>query len=339
MMNSLSFSANGGNITNNTSKFDRYSGHQKMAKFIEYISQYYGTENLAHTDTIPVGIQSIRPGDLFMYKVGTDGSFTRHTYIIKGINIDGTFDVMYSTQQRAKEGQPLRRRTSYEFKKAPLNTGRDQNHWGFRRQKMPHLMSTSQESLGADFSQYSIARKLGRLEFFRYVKRTHQSVNESPKRVITRNFDNYCSEVQDRVTAVKSGLRVAAAIGNRCMNFREYDTNSTPSRDSGIKDTIRNYAYDYNRVIQEGKAGKIGGDLKRASDTIFKEGRIGSGEANRLGSMCRVNSSIGALDIGNFKQNLMANRVSFHPNDNAYRRWGFLKGEKTRCEVYYGYPN
>lgn len=333
-MHGLAFSVDGGRVSNKTSRFDRYGGEEKMAQFIAYLAGNYGTESLAHRDTVPVGIGSIRPGDLFMYKVGTDGNFTRHTYIIKGINPDGTFDVLYSTQQRAADGDPLRRRTSYEFKKAPLNTGVDKNHWGFRRQKMPHQMSSSQESLRADFSQYALAEQLGRLEFFRAVKRTHQSVQESPKRKIGRNFQNYCSEVQDRVGAVNSGLKAAAEIGNRCMDFQEYDANSTPSRDSGIKDTIRNYAHDLNSVSRN----KLGNDLKKASESIFKQGRLSDSERRRLNSMCRFTSGVG-IDLGNFKKNLMANQVSFHPNDNKYRRWGIAKGGVTRCQTFYGYPN
>jgi len=338
-MHGLAFSVNRGKVSNLTTRFDKYSGERKMSEFIKFLAGSYGTESLAHNDTIPVGIRSVRPGDIFMYKVGTSGNYTRHTYIIKGINVDGTFDVMYSTQQRAKEKKPLRRRTSYDFKKAPLNTGVDKNHWGFKRQKMPHQMSISQEALGADFSQYSKARELGRLEFFRYVKRVHKTVNESAGRVIKRNFDGYCSEVQDRVGAVQAGLRALAAIGNRCMNFSEYDANSTPSRDSGIKDTIRNYTHDFQNIYNAGDFQKVEPGMASATLALFVEGALNSTEKAKLKALCPVNTSIGSLDIGSFKYNLMANRVSFHPNDNKYRRWGVQEGSATRCEAFYGYPN
>ena len=318
----------------------------KLAGFIEYLALNYGTESLAHSDTYPVGLNNIKAGDLFMYKVGSDGNFTRHTYIVKNINVDGTFDVIYSTQQRAAEGRALGRYRSFIFKKAPLNTGVDKNHWGFRRYKLPQQMSTSQEKLRvSDFSQYKIARDLvnkygverGRVQFFRNLKKGHQTVSESPKRIINRNFSNLCAGVKDRVKAVKSGLAAARKIGGRCMTFREYDANSTPSRDSGLKDDIRNYLLDYANIKNAGKKRRLGRDFRKASDALASS-RPSRSDKKHILNMCPVRTTIGKVDLASFKTSLMANQVSFHPNDNAHRRWGVAKGRATRCETFYGYP-
>ena len=338
--NGLPFAIKGGKVNNNSSRFDRHSSREKrMAEFIKHVAEYNGTENLAHGDTIPVGVRSVRPGDLFMYKVGSGENVTRHTYIVKGINIDGTFDVMFSTQQRAREGRPLRRDPTYTFKKAPLNTGRDKNHWGFRRQKRPQQMAISQEKLGADFSQYALARKLGRVQFFREVKRINQRIEESPQMIASRNFKNFCSGVKNRVGLVKSGLRYAAQIGGRCMNSQEYDENSTPNNDSGLKDDITNYAIDIRNINKRRKLRKIKRTLRKVSVSIVGRGSLSKRERSRIFKMCPVKTSAGNIDLGSFKRNLVANRVSFHPNDNKFRRWGILKGNKTRCTTYYGYPN
>ena len=51
-----------------------------------------------------------------------------------------------------------------------------------------------------------------------------------------------------------------------------------------------------------------------------------------------VSTEIGLIDLATFRVNLFDGKVSFHPNDNIYHRWGITRGNKTRCEQYYGYP-
>ena len=75
----------------------------KVAALIEFLLDRIGTHSLAETDSYSVGFNDIKPGDVFMYKYCKDDSCTRHTYIIKDINADGTFDVLYGTQNRAKK--------------------------------------------------------------------------------------------------------------------------------------------------------------------------------------------------------------------------------------------
>lgn len=343
-MHGLHMVVNNGSFSNKTTSFDRIQNPDKrLAAFINRLSNSYGTESLAHRDSYPVGLRDIKPGDLFTYKVGTNGNYTRHAYIVKNINIDGTFDVMYSTQARRDAGQPLNRHKSFMFKKAPFNTGADKNHWGFRRAKNSGDSAVSQESLRlSDFSQYQLAFKLlkdkgftnGKLAFFREVRRLNKSVNESPNRLAERNFQAVCHSVQDRVEAVQNGVDHSKKIGGRCMEYGDYDAYSTPSRDSGIMDDYRNYHADVQSVDQS----KINSFNKNMFMYIFQKGDISLKQANSLLEACSVNTSIGRFDIGNFKKNLFGGRVSFHPNDNIHRRWGLVKGQKTRCEEFYGYP-
>lgn len=344
--NGLHLRINKGNTTNQITRFDNIANSNKrLVAFINYMSGSFGTEALAHNDTIPVGIGSVKPGDLFMYKIRNSGEFIRHTYLVKNINIDGTFDVLYSTQARRDNGQPLNRYASYMFKKAPFNTGLDKYHWGFRRQKKSSVAHINQEdSPEADFSQYNLAFNLlnsqgstnGRLAFFREVRRVNQTVNESPNRVSERNFSSICHSVQDRVEAVQAGVNKNNALGGKCMSYEDYDAYSTPSRDSGIKDEYRSYNYDVAQVglnnLNRYNAGLF--------SSVFKATNLTGTEISNLRQACPVATSIGEVDLGNFRYDLMVGQtVSFHPNDNIYRRWGGINGDKTRCEEYYGYPN
>lgn len=341
--NGLHMIINNGRTGNTTDRFDHISNaDQRLVAFIRYLAGSYGTESLSHRDTVPVGLRDLKPGDLFMYKIGTNGNYTRHTYILKNINIDGTFDVLYSTQARRDAGKPLNRNTSFMFKKPPFNTGGDQNYWGFRRAKKSSSAHIHQTSLSeSDFDQYELANSLlrkhgysqAKLQFFREVRRLNKTINESPNRVAERNFKNVCHSVQERVEAVQSGVNHNNKLGGRCMKFADYDVYSTPSRDSGIKDDYLNYYADVNSVSSQ---------INRSNTAlyygIFKKGLPTKSEARSITQACAVNTEIGSVDLGSFYKGLFAGEVSFHPNDNIYRRWGQKRGNKTRCEEFYGYP-
>lgn len=338
--NKLEFTVDNGNVTNMTTRFNNYTtSEQRLIALIKFMVSNLGTESLAHRDTYPVAINSLMPGDLFMYKVGTNGNFTRHTYIIKNINPDGTFDVLYSTQDRMKKGLPLNRHASYMFTKAPTNKGVDQNHWGFRRSKMPQHASIPQEQLSlSDFSQYSLARSVDNLGFFREVRRIHQSVQESPNMALKRNFNTVCSAVQDRVEIVTNGVRFVKSVGGRCLSYQEYDTYSTPSRDSGIKDNYRNFEIDFASVLQKGEQSRVDGNLLRVASVIFQKEKVSGQQATPVYQQCPINTGLGGINLAHFKQSLFAGRVSFHPNDTEGLRWGVSNEPRTRCEQFYGYP-
>ena len=154
--NRISFSARKGKITNEMDRYDHIQNEdRRIAKFIAYVAGQIGTETMAHNDTYSVSIRSLRPGDLFMYKYTTNGtSYTRHSYIIKNINVDGTFDVLYSTQARRDSGRPMARVRHESFQHKPLHYGSNKYGWGFRRWKRPsqaHLNQSQICNLGKSF--------------------------------------------------------------------------------------------------------------------------------------------------------------------------------------------
>lgn len=339
--NRLTLRINNGNTTNKTTKFDNISNSdERLVAFINYMSAHFGTESLSHTDTYPVAINKIRPGDLFMYKVGNGGGVTRHAYIIKNINPDGTFDVLYSTQARMAKGLPLRRHETYMFSKAPLNTGLDKNHWGFRRAKPSDQAHISQESLNiSDFSQYKLALEEGKFVFFREVRLTNQSIQETPNMAITRNFNTVCSAVNDRVEVVQSALNYVQQVGGKCLGEQKYDAYSTPSRDSGIKDMYYNYFLDLDRFMKASLQNRIDKNLYSLSLVIFGQSNLSANQSSKIYRACPINTSVEKLNVADFKKRLYAGDVSFHPNDNAEWRWGIQNGPRTRCHTYYGYPD
>lgn len=339
-MHRLPFIVNNGNTTNLTTQFDGYSNSDKrFTEFVKYLRQSFGTESLVHRDSFPPALSNLMPGDLFMYKVGSGGNYTRHTYIIKNINPDGTFDVLYSTQANAAAGGALKRKTSFMFQKAPVNSGQDKNRWGFRRLKPFQYAGYDHADIpGADFEQYRLAKSLSSLEFFRYVKKTNQTIEESPQMLLSRHFENMCTTLNERVEIVQKAITHQKKIGYACMNFQDYDTHSTPSRDSGIILDYNRYYADYGELAESNKLSQVKPLLAANTFTVFNSNRTEQ-ERVQLENSCPVQFvSNRVMDMGSFQDALFKGDVSYHPNDNINWRWGIADGPRTRCEEYYGYP-
>ena len=101
---------------------------------------------------------------------------------------------------------------------------------------------------GASFEQYDLAARMSPLEFFRHVRRTHQTRAESPQMFISRHYDESCRLTMDRVDIVQRAVDFVRSVGGRCLNFEEYDAHSTPSRDSGLMTSFQALAAAYNEV-------------------------------------------------------------------------------------------
>jgi hypothetical protein len=339
----LPFAINKGNLTNMTTQFNSITDLDKrFVAFVKYIAGSYGTEALAANDSYPIAFNALRPGDLFMYKIGSNGNYTRHTYILKNINPDGTFDVVYSTQAAAAAGRPLIRKASYMFNHAPTNTGGDRYNWGFKRAKPAEYAGVSSDKIpNADFMQYALADKYRKepATFFRLVKKSNQTMQESPQRLISRHLDGLCGNLNDRVGIVQEAQKFLAKTGEQCMAFQDFDAYSTPSRDSGLADDFLNMAYDYNSLAQNGTTNKIGNNVLTVVVAALNQ-RRSSSEDNALTNFCKVEFAKGPsgfTNIGNFFDALFDLKVSYHPNDNIYRRWGFSEGRATGCKEFYGY--
>lgn len=342
----LPYFIDGGRVNNLTTEFNNLQNpSDRFVAFVRKIAGNYGTESLVAADTYPISFQRLRPGDLFMYKIGSQGNFTRHAYIIKNINPDGTFDVVYSTQAAAAAGRPLNRKQSYMFSKAPTNTGRDRYRWGFRRAKPAQYAHLGQDQIpGADFMQYPIADqyKNDPAQFFRVVKQANQTVQETPQRLIGRHMDNLCRSLNDRIDIVNQALRHQNQIGGQCMAFQDFDAHSTPSRDSGLGEDFMSMAYDYKTLANSGQLNRVGRNYLDTS-TAALTGRRSQAQNQALNNFCKIQfanqqrNHPGFTNIGMFFDALFDLDVSYHPNDNVFRRWGFPEGRVTSCQAFYGY--
>jgi hypothetical protein len=308
----------------------------RVAELIAFSLDRLGTESLANLDTYPISLFDVKPGDVYMYKYGSDGSFTRHAYIIKDVNSDGTFDVLYGTQLRAKKLWPLGRVGAEYLQHKP-----ELKEWGFKRYKSNLDVETKASSIPvANYEQYEVAKRVDESQFFDYVNTVLRVFEETPSKKVSRLLNGLCRSLSAREIVVKDSLEWQEENPRKCMKEGDYDAYSTPSRDLGIKKKYEQLNKYFQKVQQEGRDEKISSRLKTMVNAIFDSNRrVDTDSANRF---CKL--SVGSAQLGyhtvnlvNFYAGLKKREVSFHPNDNVLRRWGVPAQRKTRCREFYGY--
>jgi hypothetical protein len=303
--------------------------NQRLASFIFDTVDNNGTENLSGGDTYPIRIQDIQGGDVFMYKIeSAPGTFSRHTYLIKNVNSNGTFDVLYSTQARRDAGLPMNRIKQYSFANprwVPNHTAvGDKNTWGFKRMRLPQQRGISFDKIpNASFEQYDLAIQLGD-QFFEYVKNQRTTIKETPSETLNRNVEFLCHELNDRVEIVAMAMTVRANTNNACMDPVTFDTYSTPSRDGGILGVYKKIFSLSETYKRTGEWLSVNSKMKSVIDGIFNPQR--SAATNQLiKNSCNFQNRQGLnTNLALFYEALSKGLVSSHPNDSLFNRWGIL---------------
>lgn len=310
---------------------------ERVIQLISFLIDRVGTESLANLDTYPVAIHDVRAGDLFMYKFGSDGSYTRHTYIIKEVNVDGTFDVLYATQLRAKKLWGLGRIGAEYLQHKP-----DLENWGFKRMKSDLDIDTAQKDhLLSDYEQYEVAKRVEEHEFFDYANVSLRVIEESPTRKTNRLLQGLCRSLRAREIVVKDALEWQLQEENigQCMNERDYDAYSTPSRDTGIMKKYDQLEFFYRQLEARNLKDKVNRRLRTVAESIFNDFTSADQEAV-LEEFCKIEATDEFqsynVNLRSFYHGLKYDTVSFHPNDNVFRRWGIEIGQPTTCHTFYG---
>lgn len=332
--NGLPFVIAGKYGNNKTNQFDYAgAGDSRLAAFITYIVGDNGTEQLSGSDSFPVAIKSIQAGDMFLYKIeSSPGVYSRHTYIIKNVNSNGTFEVLYSTQARRDAGLPMNTIAQYTFpnpKWIPNHTApADRNTWGFKRFRTPAQIGLAVASIPqANMEQYTLAVQLG-AGFFDYVREQRTTVKESPEQLLSRMYGALCHELNDRVEIVAMAQEIREKTNNKCMDPATYDTYSTPSRDGGILSSYNKLKSKASELKQNGAWNEIGRDLKVNVEGLFDPNRDAA-TAQSIKNSCNFHTKQGLkTDMALFYEALVKGSASNHPNDSLFNRWG-IKSSTT----------
>jgi len=319
-------------ISNESKKFDKTKNlNKKIVRLLNFIGESVGTESLSKNDTFPIKLNSIKPGDLFLYKIKRRfGKTIRHSYNIKDINFEGTFQAIYSTQAIAKEKAPMTYRKHKMFSNLPFG------NWGFRRFKWPRLIGVNYqdypEEIGFSNEQYELASKMKTDEFFKYVRDLIKKGDLDLEQDVKLRFNSLCEEAQSRVKYVDDAIAHMNKYGSKCMNYENYDAYSTPARDTQLLNVYKSFENYYDSLVSSGDLEKLSSRMKNFLNEIY--GDVDSSD-NSLLAACPINYKAGTrISLKTLLERFEGGRVSSHPNDSLEVRWG-ERGSRTNCKVWY----
>ncbi|EQC47970.1 hypothetical protein [Bacteriovorax sp. Seq25_V] len=320
-------------FNNELNNWDKYGApNKKLVAMINTIGASVGSENLTYFDSYPIELSSTNAGSLFTYKIkARNGNFIRHVYNIKNINPVGTFDTIYSTQAIKAAGEPMTRRKSKEFVNLPHDP------WGFKRLRWPEHIGVSinslPEELNASNHQFKIAQDLGSKKFFAYVKTLLKTEDEDPANKLYRALTATCEEAVARIKYVDQALLYLSQTGNKCMDYRDFDTYSTPARDKALTETFVRLKDTYTELEKNGELSRANPEHVQILEAIFKN--VHMPEADLL-KFCSVNySSSSKISLKELWRRINNGLLSSHPNDTVELRWGEKTGPKTSCKRWY----
>ena len=227
-------------ISNEMDRFNYLPKSKRLKKFVQYIFNITSTSSLRDFNSYPIKISEIKPGDIFHYEKKKKDSIVRHVVIIQEVLDNGNFSYMYSTQATKENNiryfknlqntaRPFSKKENMSFYNIP-----DEFSGGFRRLIFPHNIDKDKKTL-PDFS----------LEQFNLGKNFAQKVQKTLAKKEDTLFDkskhkakNLCKALKERQDIVNEGF-VFYKEKQSCLSYREFDTFSTPMRDSEIKQEIQ----------------------------------------------------------------------------------------------------
>lgn len=300
--------------------------HQRVVAFINFLGDSLGTEMLNLNDSYPIALAKISPADFHAYKIKKITGFLRHSHNIKEVTETGNFVLIWSNQQRKLENRPMKQAEWSTLSHRPY-----QYRWGFRRMMFPDYYELPKQYY-QDYSteQFGYADIFDEKKFYRHVKSLLKTREEDPNKLLKRQLDNLCSQANERIQVVQSSEAYRLQTGNKCMDYKDYDTYSTPSRDGRFLDQFNKLKDDYNELQEMGYLSEVDADLEETVEAILKGKSADSDQ-------CLVEYLKGEpkLTLGEIYQGLKSGDFSSHPNDNIHRRWGVNRGKKTMCKVWY----
>jgi hypothetical protein len=318
-------------FTQAMTRFDAIpAGPKRVVAFANYLGKSLGTETLSLNDSFPLALDQISTGDFFMYKKKAGENFIRHTYNIKNIDVKGNFNLIYATQASKAAGDPLYERVKQLYS-PPVKY-----RWGFRRYLLPddEIEGTDKVSFLTSYSeaQFDLAKTLSEDAFFAHVKKLLATETESLDAVLVGKLKELCEQIKERVDIVNKGLAHREATALQCMDYTNFDTHSTPSRDGRLKAMVSSLEATW----RDGQADTTLLPTTLAlTSALLDETTTASGESELL-AYCPISYKPGSVvSLREIVRRVKANLLSSHPNDALEARWGETTTDRTKCPAFY----
>ncbi len=315
-------------ISNTMNNWDKLPQDQRFRQFALFMIDRVGTRSLP-ADTFPVALAQIKAGDLYV-EPGT------HSYAITGITETGVTVLMNSTTPAS----PKRMIKLYSF---PFFIPHDPIGMsdGYRRFKWPrNIDKPAQQQPGFSNEQYIVAQKTGLnyVPFTDVISKKLQRRPEPLEEKTMRLMHSLCSFAKERVNYVNDGLNHLAKIraeGRQCMNAKEYDYYSTPSRDK----RLYRFFQEVQKIAYAGgelEEGKVNGQILARS--IFHP-ELPEGLLTELDNFCGLaiypNDNVRHINLRQMWENLEKGTVSSDPHAPFDNRWGLTPQKFVgSCKTY-----
>lgn len=306
-------------ITNDFKYYDDLPEFERLRKFMIFVGDVVGTNSLM-LDTYPVALNRrwFRPGVIAALprleskmstaffqnepSYGAPNESAGHAQIVTDLDQYGVVHYLKSTVPAKIQ----------EFKHTTLNSFVPSAKGGsFRWWRQPQQYGVPEEKLpGYGTDQYQLSGV-----FEDALQKKLAKTQESNDQRHLRLAQEVCQQIEQRVPVVKEAWDFKQGIGSRCMDYKEFDAYSTPSRDTKIKKAI---AY----LLQSAT-----GDENGAISSIEPYLNQACGKVQYLPGK--------SISAANFASRLMAGKASSDPNQKPAVRWGDADAENLGCQQFY----
>lgn len=344
-------------MSNEMKKFDSYpAGTERVHAFLNWIWGVVGTVTLP-ADSYPIAVNrdAFHPGAFMLAKE------SKHSYSLKKLNENGTPILYYSTQ--GNDGDLKVR--SWPSEGFLFSAGIKQPS-GMRYFRYPqHLRLDAWDVPGFSAEQYAFPAGRWISTAQKRLALRQETVAEN----LQRHMSDICQLVNTRVELVNKAIAYNNMIGDRCLNYQEFDDLSTPSRDRQTKSAYDELEASYREALRNNA--KIPADMNEQIRNIFADSmsdetgeqycvfkygtsgaefidndfnddgnlftRIFGTKKKRKQPRIVQTGSRGSMTLGELRRRIERGLISSNPNDTGAVRWGDKRGpseKAARCPIY-----
>ncbi len=302
-------------ISNDFEYYDEMPEEDRVRFFMKFVGDVVGSNSVI-ADTYPISLDRkwFRPGviaALPRLKSTSNGAFFRdeageespgHSQMVIRVDEKGVIHYLKSTVPA--KIQELQETTINSF--VPSAKGGSFRYW-----KQPQHYGQPDSSLpGYGEEQFHLVGV-----FEDEMQKRLASVRETTDQKLNRYAQEVCHQIEQRVGIVDEAWRFKQRIGSRCMDYGEFDSYSTPSRDHKIEKSLR-YLVRVATGSENGPVSAVARHLDRACGKIqYLPGK--------------------SISAARFSERLLAGSVSSDPNQPPAVRWGDEDPQHSDCKQYY----